>query len=160
MGSTDGLVNPIDPAFVGRMDADFVAYYNKYMGIVPPTHAIDFADVRANPQKYAYPWCRDFAGLPCVRDIEIASGDGHKFAARVYQPDAAQFGPGPYPAHVNLHGTSPCGGRLLRGTLLTTVFCRGWLLLRGPDQRRQLVHEAAEPRRPRGRGCGLPLDTR
>jgi hypothetical protein len=105
MGSNSNLPNPIDPAFGGQMDEDFVEYYNKNLAIVPPTHVIDLADVRANPQKWASPWCKDYSNLPFVNDMQIDSGDGHQFSVRIYQPDAERFGSGPFPVHVNFHGT-------------------------------------------------------
>ncbi|CAK7231701.1 hypothetical protein SBRCBS47491_008020 [Sporothrix bragantina] len=118
MGSNDALPNPIDASFIGRMDADFVAYYNKHIAIKPPTHAIDLAEVRANPQKWANPWCRDYSDLPYVNDHQIASGDGHVFTVRVYEPDETQFGPGPYPVHVNFHGGGYCFGDLTSDAVL------------------------------------------
>lgn len=105
MGLDLELPNPIDPAFGGQMDKDFVEYYNKNLAIVPPTHVIDLADVRANPQKWASPWCKDYSDLPFVNDMKIASGDGHQFLVRIYQPDVERFGSGPFPVHVNFHGT-------------------------------------------------------
>ncbi|KAL1888767.1 hypothetical protein Sste5346_009321 [Sporothrix stenoceras] len=114
MGSTDALPNPIDPSFIDRMDADFIAYYNKHIAIKPPTHAIDLSEVRANPQKWASPWCKDYADLPFVHDIQITSGDGHVFTARIYSPDDndTEPGSGPYPVHVNFHGGGYCFGDL------------------------------------------------
>lgn len=86
------------------MDEDFVEYYNKNLAIVLPTHVIDIADVRANPQKWASPWCRDYSDLPFVNDMKIASGDGYQFPMRIYQPDYERLGSGPFPVHVNFHG--------------------------------------------------------
>lgn len=139
MGSTDALPNPIDASFAGRMDADFVAYYNKNIAIKPPTHAIDLAEVRANPQKWASPWCIDYSDLPFVHDIQIESGDGHVFTARIYSPDETKDDPntqGPYPVHVNFHGGGYCFGDLTSdAALLMKIRTRARIVVVDVDYR-------------------------
>ena len=106
--STKSLPNPIDPAFKSALDQDFIDYYNKNLAIHPPTHGVTIADIRANPKKYASPWCRDYSGEHFVKDIKISSDDGHIFTARLYYPDptTSPFAEGPYPVYINFHGTS------------------------------------------------------
>ncbi|KAJ3458153.1 hypothetical protein MRS44_012262 [Fusarium solani] len=104
--SAHALQNPIDPSFLDHLDKDFIEYYNIHLANKPATHSVSIADIRANPKKYASPWCRDFSNEPFVKDIKIKSDDGHEFTARCYHPDASKspFGQGPYPVHINFHG--------------------------------------------------------
>ncbi|RTE83743.1 hypothetical protein BHE90_001753 [Fusarium euwallaceae] len=104
--SIPALQNPIDPSFLDRLDKDFIEYYNLNLANKPATHSVSIADIRANPKKYASPWCRDFSNESFVKDIKIKSDDGHEFTARCYHPDASKspFGQGPYPVHINFHG--------------------------------------------------------
>jgi acetyl esterase/lipase len=104
MSATLDLPNPLHPSFVDRLDEDFVKYYNKNIAIKPATHNIDLAEVRQNPKKFAWPWCKDYSDLPFVKDIKIASADGFEFTVRIYHPDSERFGSGPYPVHINFHG--------------------------------------------------------
>lgn len=98
------LVNPIAPQHVNNMDPEFVAYYNRTIGLKKATHQVDIESVRSNPATFNSPWCEDTSKEQGVRDVRIASVDGFEFAARVYSPDASKFGAGPYPVHVNYHG--------------------------------------------------------
>lgn len=104
--SAHALQNPIDPSFLDHLDKDFIEYYNIHLANKPATHSVSIADIRANPKKYASPWCRDFSNEPFVKDIKIKSDDGHEFTARCYHPDVSKspFGQGPYPVHINFHG--------------------------------------------------------
>ncbi|OKL55480.1 hypothetical protein UA08_09224 [Talaromyces atroroseus] len=100
------LPAPINPKFpLSRLDDDFIEYYNKYLAIKPATHNINVEELKANPQKYASPWARDFSYEPFVNDIQLKSDDGHEFTTRLYRPDprTSPFGEGPYPIHVNFH---------------------------------------------------------
>ena len=104
--STQALPSPIDPAFMSRLDDDFVEYYNKNLAIKPATHNITIEHIRAAPEKYASPWYRDFTYEPFVKDIKLKAEDGHEFTVRCYHPDSrtSPFGEGPYPIHINFHG--------------------------------------------------------
>jgi hypothetical protein len=61
-----------------------VEYYNKNIAIKPATHAVDLVDVRQNPKKFAWPWCKDYSDLRFVKDIKIPSPDGFELVARIY----------------------------------------------------------------------------
>lgn len=100
------LPSPIHPSFAGRLDDDFVAFYNAHLAIKPETHGLAFDAVRAAPAAHAAPWNRDFSYEPFVNDVRIRAPDGHEFAVRVYAPDArtAPEGAGPYSVYVNFHG--------------------------------------------------------
>ncbi|KAI1333211.1 alpha/beta-hydrolase [Xylariaceae sp. FL0255] len=73
-------------------------------GRPPASHEVPIAEVRANPAKFAGPWCQDSTGLPGVTDNQFSSEDGAVIPVKVYHPDPAKFGDGPYPAHLNFHG--------------------------------------------------------
>lgn len=107
LSSAHALQNPIDPSFLDRLDKDFIEYYNLHLANKPATHSVSIADIRANPKKYASPWCRDFSNESLVKDIKIKSDDGYEITARCYHPDASKspFGEGPYPVHINFHGS-------------------------------------------------------
>ena len=109
MGSQPGQMaypNPIDASFDDKLDADFVAYYNRFMAIHAATHGVTIQDMRATPKKFASPWCNDFSYEPFVRDVRLSADDGHEFAVRCYHPDerTSPFGKGPYPVYINFHG--------------------------------------------------------
>lgn len=113
------LPNPIRREFVDRLDPDFVAYYNAHLAVKPAVRVFDFAEIRAdaNNGRLASPWCKDFSGLSCVNDRTLQSADGWPFAVRIYSPDEAQFGPGPFPVHVNFHGAVLRSSFYLRSSL-------------------------------------------
>ncbi|GLI73278.1 hypothetical protein PoHVEF18_001493 [Penicillium ochrochloron] len=75
------LPSPIDPAFISRLDDDFIEYYNKNLAIKPATHNITIEHIRAAPEKFASPWYRDFTYEPFVKDIRLKAEDGHEFTA-------------------------------------------------------------------------------
>lgn len=104
--SAQVLPSPIDPAFLSRLDDDFVEYYNRNLAIKPATHNIAIEHIRAAPEKFASPWYRDFTYEPFVKDIKLKAEDGHEFTVRCYHPDprTSPFGDGPYPIHINFHG--------------------------------------------------------
>lgn len=102
--SNTTLPYPIHPQFIPVLDADFIEYHNTHFAPKPASHTIDIAEIRKNQWKYASPWEKDFSHETFVRDLQIRSLDEHIFNARCYYPDPAQFGPGPYPIHVNFHG--------------------------------------------------------
>ncbi|KAJ5812672.1 Alpha/Beta hydrolase protein [Penicillium riverlandense] len=103
MAVSSEIVNPINPAFHGYLDTDFIEYYNTRLAIQPATDQVDLAEVRAHPEKWKGNWCRDYSDQPRVKTFEIASADGVQFNARSYYPDPEIFGPGPYPVHINYH---------------------------------------------------------
>ncbi len=55
-----------------------------------------------------------------MADHEVTSADGARITVRVYHPDPASHGAGPYPVHLNFHGASlplpPWRGLLCRLT--------------------------------------------
>lgn len=120
--TSKSLLNPIDPAFKSPLDEDFVSYYNENLAVIPATHGITIPEIRANPKKYASPWCRDFSNEPFVKDIKISSDDGHIFTGRLYYPDASSspFGEGPYPVYINFHGMEVL---ICRFGIQTTTSC-------------------------------------
>jgi hypothetical protein len=76
---SSSLPAPINPKFpLSRLDEDFIEYHNKYLAIKPATHNISLEELRANPEKYASPWTRDFCYEPFVNDIQLKADDGHE----------------------------------------------------------------------------------
>ena len=98
------LISPLNPDIEKRLDPEFVSYYNKYIAIKPGTHTIPIEEIRANPAKYAGPWCKDLTGSPGVKNFTIPSTDAHEVKVRSYSPVDEKFGKGPYPIHINFHG--------------------------------------------------------
>lgn len=98
----------IPPHILAQLDPDFVALYTKFMNETPPPNREDWTipKIRADPMRLAPPCALDTKGYPRTAEREITSEDGTKISVRVYCPDAAHHGPGPYPAHLNFHGTT------------------------------------------------------
>lgn len=72
----------------------------------PAQHEAPLAEVRKNPALYAPPWCTDTTGYEGVTDDAVASTDGQaQIPVKVYRPDPAKWGDGPYGVHLNFHGT-------------------------------------------------------
>jgi acetyl esterase/lipase len=115
----DSLINPIDPEILPLLDPEFVEYYNKNLASKPATHQVPFAAVRADPAAFRGSWCVDLTGSPGVQNHSIPSADGFPIPLRSYTPPAAQFGPGPYPAHINLHG----GGHVFGDLTVDAGWC-------------------------------------
>ncbi|KAI1871428.1 uncharacterized protein JN550_004422 [Neoarthrinium moseri] len=104
------IANPLHPDFVGRLDQDFIDYYNLRLSKAKPDNSAPIEKIRANRTRLRSPACRDYSRAACVEDISLESDDGHIFTARLYKPDprSSPYGAGPYPVHVNFHGK--CGG--------------------------------------------------
>lgn len=101
-------INPIHADVLDKLDPRFVTYYNENLANRVATHQVPLAEVRANPQAWARPWSRKAGDVENrnIRDWTISSGGGDlDFQVRVYSPDAEKFGDGPFPVHINYHGT-------------------------------------------------------
>jgi hypothetical protein len=94
------------PNLLAKYNPDIVKYILKTMapGRPPPTHTVPLAEVRANPTRFAGPWQKDVTGYERVADHEVVSEDGAAIPVKVYHPDPAKFGDGPYGVHLNFHG--------------------------------------------------------
>lgn len=96
----------IEPHILAKLDPDFVKYYAEVLSKVPPAQAVSVEQVRANPDKFRAPIAVDTAGWERVVDGTVQSEDGAEVPVRLYYPDPAVRGEGPYPAHLNFHGES------------------------------------------------------
>lgn len=96
--------NTIDPEVLPKLDPDFVKYYNDVLALRVPTHEVPIETIRADAGLYASPWCLSVDGYERVKDAVVTSSDGAKVPVKVYSPDVAQYGPGPYGVHINYHG--------------------------------------------------------
>jgi hypothetical protein len=103
-GLQKGPFNPIHPSFLSRLDSDFISYYNSTLTLKPATHQVPLSEIRAEPQKWAASWCKDFSDEPYVKNFTIASKDKYEVKVRTYHPDPEVFGAGPHAIHVNYHG--------------------------------------------------------
>jgi hypothetical protein len=90
-----------------RLDPVVVRYLVDVVSKQTPSHLISLDDVRAHPERYRSPIAIDTSKHERVSDHVVSSQDGVSFTVRVYHPDPAKFGPGPYPVHMNHHGTRP-----------------------------------------------------
>ncbi|KAK8114558.1 hypothetical protein PG999_006627 [Apiospora kogelbergensis] len=86
----------------------------------PAQHEAPLAAIRANPALYAPPWCTDTTGYERVADDVVASTDGlAQIPVKVYRPDPAKWGEGPYGVHLNFHG----GGHVLGDLTTDALLC-------------------------------------
>jgi acetyl esterase/lipase len=94
------------PDLLAKYNPQIVRYVLMSMapGMPPATHEVDLKEVRENPARFAPPWQKDMAYHERVGDHAIYSQDKAVIYIRVYRPDAARFGPGPYGVHLNFHG--------------------------------------------------------
>lgn len=46
------LPNPIHPAFLDRLDKDFIDYYNRHYAIKPASDMITVEEIRAAPSRF------------------------------------------------------------------------------------------------------------
>jgi len=136
-----------------KLDPEFLRYFVDVVAKQPPAHTISLADVRADPDKYRSPIAVDSSRHERVGDHLVSSQDGASITVRVYHPDPAKFGPGPYPVHMNHHGAYPLP---LGWTVAPTdVRYRRWFCPGRPAVRGATVSEHARGRHRRGR-CQLP----
>lgn len=104
---SDSPANPTDGIprhILDRLDPEFIQFFIDVQSKVPPAQDMTIELVRASPEKFLPPCALDTSGYEGVKDYEIVSKDGAKFPVRVYSPDPARFGQGPYPVHLNFHG--------------------------------------------------------
>ena len=97
----------IEDHILPRLDPVFLRYFVDVISKQPPNHYISLQDTRLHPEKYRSPIAIDTSRHERVSDHVVSSQDGASIDVRVYHPDPAKFGPGPYPVHMNHHGTSP-----------------------------------------------------
>lgn len=102
--TNDGL-DLIEDHIVPQLDPHFLEYFTNVIAKKPPAHEIPIEHVRAHPQDYRPPCALDTSvGYERVADHVVGSQDGASIPVRVYHPDPARYGPGPYPVHLNFHG--------------------------------------------------------
>lgn len=106
LGGIEGL---IEEHILVKLDPEFLTYFahsqpqvasQPAKAAVPPP----IEHVRAHPEAYRSPCALDTSGYPGVTDAKYLSQDGATIPVRVYSPDEARHGPGPYPVHLNFHG--------------------------------------------------------
>ncbi|KAI1335988.1 alpha/beta-hydrolase [Xylariaceae sp. FL0016] len=94
-----------EPHILAKYDPEVVEYVLKSAASgAPAQHEVPIEELRANPAKYSPPWAQDATGWERVKDDDISSEDGAKIPIKVYHPDPANFGDGPYGVHLNFHG--------------------------------------------------------
>lgn len=99
----------IEEHILPKLDPDFLVYFasnQARLKTLPQQPVLNpsIQYVRAHPDAYRSPCALDTSGYPGVADFEYPSQDGVNIPARVYQPDAAKYGAGPHPVHLNFHG--------------------------------------------------------
>lgn len=108
----------IEEHILPRLDPDFLAYFvalqvrlrasQQQPAATNPT----IEHVRAHAEAYQPPCAIDTSSHARVADAQYQSDDGAIVRARVYHPDPAAYGSGPYPVHLNFHGPlCHCYGR-------------------------------------------------
>ncbi|KAI0880322.1 alpha/beta-hydrolase [Annulohypoxylon maeteangense] len=109
-----------EPHVLEKYDSDVVNYVleSRKAGI-PAQHEWRIENIRANPARFAPPWSKDVTGFERVSDREIISQDGTKIPIKIYHPDPARFGDGPYGLHLNFHG----GGFVLGDLTTESQLC-------------------------------------
>lgn len=119
-------VEAIEPHILAKLDADFVARWTELMNSIPdPAHVVTIEEIRADPKVLAPPCSLDTKGRPRTADREVTSEDGASIPVRLYYPDEAKHGSGPYPAHLNFHGGGFVLGNLSTESTLCLSMCEG-----------------------------------
>lgn len=97
----------IEPHILAKLDPEWVEAFTERMKneAPPPSSQWTIEAIRAHPERTAPPCALDTKGYPRTAEGEVTSEDGAKIPVRIYTPDEAQYGPGPYPLHLNFHGT-------------------------------------------------------
>ncbi|KAL7628548.1 hypothetical protein AAE478_000063 [Parahypoxylon ruwenzoriense] len=109
-----------EPHLLAKYDPEVVKYVLKARASgAPAQHEFSIAEIRADPVRFAPPWSKDVTGIERIVDSEVTSEDGAKVPIRIYHPDPAQFGEGPYGLHLNFHG----GGFVLGDLNTETQLC-------------------------------------
>lgn len=103
-GSPASPTDAIPRHILDRLDPEYIQFFIDVQSKVPPAQDMTIELVRASPEKFRPPCALDTSGYERVKDYEVASKDGARFPVRVYSPDPARFGEGPYPVHLNFHG--------------------------------------------------------
>ncbi|KAI1849796.1 hypothetical protein JX266_004745 [Neoarthrinium moseri] len=62
------IANPLHPDFVGRLDQDFIDYYNLRLSKAKPDNSAPIEKIRANRTRLRSPACRDYSRAACVED--------------------------------------------------------------------------------------------
>lgn len=87
-----------------KLDPEFIKFFVNVVAKQRPAHLIPIEEVRANQEKFRPPIALDSSKHERVSDYLVSSQDDATIPVRVYHPDPAKFGPGPYPVHMNHHG--------------------------------------------------------
>lgn len=97
----------IEPSILAKLDPQFVTLFTAFMNSGPPPQPADWTieNIRAEPMRLAPQCALDTQGYPRTADKEVTSEDGAQIPVRVYYPEASKYGSGPYPVHLNFHGT-------------------------------------------------------
>lgn len=97
----------IPPAILAKLDPAFVELWTHKMNTDPPPNReqMTIAAIRADPQRTGPVCYLDTKGFPRTAEDAFASEDGAMIPVRIYYPDDGKFGAGPYPVHLNFHGT-------------------------------------------------------
>ncbi|CAK7202594.1 hypothetical protein SEUCBS139899_005318 [Sporothrix eucalyptigena] len=121
---------PLDPAkhieahILPRLDDDVIDYYLNEIVKKASTRVVGIDYIRANPEQFRNLISLDTGdgSFPRVETYTLTSEkDGGQFPVRVYHPDPAEHGPGPYPVHLNYHG----GGFILGDLQTEAQLCLG-----------------------------------
>ncbi|KAK3897530.1 Carboxylesterase NlhH [Staphylotrichum tortipilum] len=100
----------IEDHILPRLDPEFLEYFIALQVRLrasqqqPAATNTIIEHVRAHPEAYQPPCALDTSSYPGVADSQYQSHDGSIIRVRVYHPDPAKHGSGPYPAHLNFHG--------------------------------------------------------
>ncbi|OAA65811.1 Alpha/beta hydrolase fold-3 [Niveomyces insectorum RCEF 264] len=99
----------IEEHILPRLSNAFVDYFVTEVVAKLPTQFVTMEEIRAHPDRFRARIAVDSSpgtgAFPRVADYTLASETDHAlFAVRVYHPDPAEHGTGPYPVHLNFHG--------------------------------------------------------
>lgn len=97
----------IEDHILPKLDPEFLQYFSKHQ-VPAPGLDISIEQVRAQPEAYQPPCALDTSAHPRVSNSSFVSQDNARIPVRIYHPDPAKHGTGPYPAHLNFHGESTC----------------------------------------------------
>lgn len=93
------------PHILAKYDPAFVDYVLEAKAAgVPAQHEYPIEEIRTDPARFAAAWSKDVTGWERIADDEVVSQDGAKVPIKIYHPDPAQVGEGPYGLHLNFHG--------------------------------------------------------
>ena len=101
---------PLDPAehieahILPRLDPAVVDYLVRVVFKNALAQDVTIEQVREKPERFRSALAMDTSGEPRVADHQVTSKDGAQIPVRVYHPDPAAHGSGPYPVHLNFHG--------------------------------------------------------